>query len=161
MLGAAPVAASAAESDTALSTQAARMDRYASSKGQTAVISKTAADFGSFYGQDNAQHLASGLRSGTQITLTNPPGVSPPSESFTPSTGSMGNGNVYISMELARQQLIAVGITQPTAQQIQAAMTGGTITLETATGPKTIPFQGVLQMRASGMGWGRSLIPSG
>lgn len=148
MLGTAASAVSATDS---LTTQAAQMDRYASSRGQTAVTSKTAADFSGFYGQDNAQALAGGLRSGTQITLTNPPGASPPSVSFTPPTGSMGNGNVYISMALAKQQLTAAGITQPTAEQVQIAMTGGTVT----EGTKTFTFQGVLQMRASGMRWGQ------
>ena len=61
----------------------------------------------------------------------------------------MGNGNVYISMALAQQQLTAAGITQPTAQQIEAAMAGGTLT------PGGQPVEGVLQMRASGMGWGQ------
>lgn len=148
-LGAVAGAVSAADGDAGLTTQAARMDRYASSGGQTAVTGKTAADFGSFYGQDNAQTLASGLRSGTPITLTNPPGASPPSVSFMPPTGRMGNGNVYISMALAQQQLTAAGITQPTAQQIQTAMIGGPLV------PGGQPVTGVLQMRASGMGWGQ------
>lgn len=150
ILGAAAGAVSAAESDAGLNTQAARMDRYAASSGQTAVTSKTAADFGSFYGQDNAQALATGLRSGTEITLTNPPGISGSTATFTPPTRPMGNGNVYISMALAKQQLTTAGL-QPTAVNIQAAMTGGTVT----EGTKAFTFQGVLQMRASGMGWGQ------
>lgn len=141
ILGAAAGVVSAADS---LTTQATQMDSYAASRGQTAVTGRTAADFSSFYGQDNAQALAGGLRSGTEIHLAG--GVS-----FTPPTGSMGNGNVYISMALAKQQLTAAGITQPTAEQIQAAMTGGTV-----QGPNgSVTFQGVLQMRASGMGWGQ------
>jgi hypothetical protein len=147
ILGAAAGAVSAADS---LTTQAAQMDRYASSKGQTAVIGRTAADFGSFYGQDNAQALAGGLRSGSEISLTTQaPDGSVSTATFTPPTGNMGNGNVYISMALAQQQLTAEGITQPTAQQIQAAMTGGPL----VSGGQ--PVQGVLQMRASGMGWGQ------
>lgn len=141
---------SAAESDAGLTTQTARMDRYATSGGQTAVTGKTAADFSGYYGQDNAQALAGGLRSGSEINLTTRAADgSVSTATFTPPTGSMGNGNVYISMSLAQQRLTAAGIAQPTAQQIQAAMVGGPLV------PGGQPVDGVLQMRASGMGWGQ------
>lgn len=153
ILGAATGPVSSAESDTVLTTQAARMDRYASSRGQSAVIGKTAADFSDFYGQDNAQALAGGLRSGTEIHLVTYGGADGKTvvseATFTPPTGNMGNGNVYISMALAQQQLTTAGIAQPTAQQIQTAMTGGSLV------PGGQPVGGVLQMRASGMGWGQ------
>jgi len=150
ILGATTGAVSAAESDAGLTTQAARMDRYAASKGQTAVTGKTAADFAGFYGQDNAQALAGGLRSGSEISLTTRAADgSVSTATFTPPTRPMGNGNVYISMSLAQQRLTAAGITQPTAQQIQAAMVGGPLV------PGGQPVNGVLQMRASGMGWGQ------
>jgi len=139
ILGAAAGAVSAADS---LTTQAAQMDRYAASKGQTAVIDRTAADFGSFYGPDNAQALASGLRSGSDISLKDCSTCTP--VIFTPPTRPMGNGNVYISMALAQQRLTAAEL-QPTAVNIQAAMVG----------EPGQPVQGVLQMRASGMGWGQ------
>ena len=140
----------AADSDKTLTTQAVRMDRYATSKGQTLVTNRTATDFSSFYGQDNSQALATGLRSGSAITLTSQAtDGSISTTTFTPPTGKMGNGEVYISMALAQQQLTAAGITNPTAQQTQAAMMGGTFTSDGQ------PVQGVLQMRASGMGWGQ------
>lgn len=144
-------AVSAAESDDArLTAQAAQMDSYAASRGQAAVTTKTATDFSGYYGQDNAQALASGLRSGSQISLTTTaPDGSVSTATFTPPTRPMGNGNVFISMSLAQQRLTAAGITQPTAQQIQAAMTGGPL----VSGGQ--PVQGVLQMRADGMGWGQ------
>lgn len=150
LLGATTGTARAAENDKILTTQAVQMDRYATSKGQTIVSGRTAADFSSFYGQDNSQALAEGLRSGSEIALTTQtPDGSVSTATFTPPTGSMGNGNVYISMALAQQQLTAAGITQPTAQQIEAAMAGGTLV------PGGQPVEGVLQMRASGMGWGQ------
>lgn len=64
----------------------------------------------------------------------------------------MGNGNVTISMALAEHQLSSLGITQPTPDQIRAAMVGGTV-----VGPdgKATNLEGVLTMRAQGMGWGR------
>ncbi len=148
--GVAAGAARAADSNKALTTQATRMDRYATSKGQTTVTNRTAADFSSFYGEENSQALASGLRSGKEITLTSQAtDGSISTTTFTPPTGKMGNGEAYISMALAKQQLTAAGITNPTAQQTQAAMMGGTLTSD---GQQT---QGVLQMRASGMGWGQ------
>lgn len=143
-------AAWAQENDATLTTQAAQMDRYATSKGQTTVSGKTAADFSKFYGPTNSQALADGLRSGSEVTLTTQAADGTTSTAtFTPPTGSMGNGNVYISMALAKDQLAAAGITEPTAQQMEAAMMGGTLT------PGGEPVQGVLEMRASGMGWGQ------
>jgi hypothetical protein len=71
----------------------------------------------------------------------------------------MGFGNVYISLALAKQQLSTLGITQPTPEQLQAALTGGTITQTTGTGATvtttTTPLQGILTMRSQNMGWGQ------
>ena len=63
----------------------------------------------------------------------------------------MGNGNVFISLALAKQQLASYGITNPTPEQIQAALTGGPIN---PNDPTSQQLQGVLNQRASGMGWG-------
>ncbi len=150
VLGTTASLAQAATEDATLTTQAAQMDRYATAKGQTTVSSRTAADFSKFYGQTNSQALAEGLRSGSEITLaTTAADGTTSTATFTPPTGSMGNGNVYISMALAQQQLTAAGITDPTAQQIETAMVGGTLT------PGGEPVEGVLEMRANGMGWGQ------
>jgi hypothetical protein len=133
-----------------LSAQARRMDG-ASSPGQTAVSGRIAADFSGFAGStQNADSLAQGLRNGTPVTLTG----NAPSDTvvFDPPTRPMGNGNVFITMALAKQQLASYGITNPTPSELQAAMTGGTIT---AANGQTVQLQGVLTMRASGMGWGQ------
>lgn len=104
--------------------------------------------FSTFAGStQNAQALVDGLRNGTPITLT---GSSGSITTITPSTKPMGFGNVNIALSLARQELVARGITQPTSAQIQAALTGGTIA--TATGSSTVT--GVLTLRSQGMGWG-------
>lgn len=153
LLGVSSGVAFAVDSDVSLYQQSTRMDRYSNASGQTAVNSKTTADFSRFYGQDNAKLIAGGLRSGTEIHLVSYGGADGKTiiseANFTPPTGSMGNGNVYISMALARQQLINAGINQPTAEQIQTSMVGGTLV------PGGQPVTGVLQMRASGMGWGQ------
>jgi len=53
-----------------------------------------------------------------------------------------------VCIALARAQLASQGITNPTTAQLQGALVGTTNTDGTMT-------QGILQMRASGMGWGK------
>jgi hypothetical protein len=74
---------------------------------------------------------------------------------ITPPTGKMGHGNVFTSLALAKQQLGQMGISQPTPEQLQAALTGGTITTGTGATATTTQLQGVLTMRSQGMGWGQ------
>jgi hypothetical protein len=69
----------------------------------------------------------------------------------------MGYGNVSTSLALARFQLAQQGINHPTPQQLETALMGGTIT---ANG-RTVAYQGILQMRADGMGWGEIAHASG
>lgn len=156
-LGAGLAGPVAADSATTLNTQAARMDRAATSKGEAQVSGKISADFTAFAGSgENAANLVNGLRSGTEITLTTPAsggGVS--SATFTPPTGTMGHGNTFISLALARQQLANDGFTQPTAEQIQTSLMGGSFTVDSGPGAGTYTYQGVLQMRSQGMGWGQ------
>lgn len=157
-----------AQSATDLNSQATTMNNLAVSKGETNVVGKISGDFSSFLGSD-ANAVVSGLRHGTPITLTfttttasTTPGGLPVTTTtttvITPPTGQMGFGNVYISLALAKQQLSALGITQPTPQQLQAALTGGTITQTTGSGTAaattTTNLQGILTLRSQNMGWG-------
>lgn len=136
--------------ETELETQTRQMDGLAASQGQKTVTRKIAADFAEFSGsQENAEALAAGLRNGAEITLTGAGGTT---ASFTPATGHMGNGNVYNSLALAKQQLASIGITDPTPEQIQAALNGGTVT---GTDGASYELQGILQLRSEGMGWGQ------
>lgn len=98
--------------------------------------------------KDNAASLVSGLRDASEVKLTSSHG----SETFKPGTGKMGYGNVDNALALAEASLKQNGITNPTPAQLEAALVGGKIT--TASG-KTVELQGVLSMRASGMGWGQ------
>jgi len=149
-------AAWAAETDD-LAAQARRMDSLATGQGTTRVESRISSDFTDFSGSSaNSSALVTGLRNGTSITLTSTStdakGVVTTTETtFTPLTGKMGYGNVYTSLALARFQLANLGITNPTAAQLQAALNGGTITLN----GKDVPVTGVLELRAQGMGWGQ------
>lgn len=149
-------AALAAESGetTALTTQTKQMDSLVSTRGEANVSGRISSDFSAFAGSTaNADALVAGLRNGTAITLTttDPKGVTT-STTFTPPTGKMGYGNVYTSLALAKQQLAGLGITEPTARQLQAALNGGTVTSSTG---QTTALTGVLQMRTQGMGWGQ------
>lgn len=136
------------------------------SRDQTRVQTRFTKIFGEFAGSgENAQSLYSGLRNGTQITLSSPASTSGGTAGtsvvqFDPPTRPMGNGNVFISLALAKQQLANYGNTDPTPQQIQAALTGGTIVpADPTAGP--VVLKGILVQRADGMGWGRIAKASG
>jgi hypothetical protein len=114
-----------------------------------------ATNFTDFAGSpENSASLVNGLRTGSPITLTDPVvvgGPPPVSTTFTPPTKPMGYGNVRIALSLAQAQLANQGITNPTATELQGALMGTTV-----VGPGgTTTTDGVLQMRASGMGWGQ------
>ena len=128
--------------------------------GQTLVATKIASNFTNLAGStDNALALVNALRTGTDVTLTStvaPPAGStePPTTTtttFTPPTGKMGWGNVFNSLALAQDSLARLGITNPTNEQLQAALMGGDVTVN----GKTTTLKGILQMRADGMGWGQ------
>ena len=95
----------------------------------------------------NLESLAAGLRRGSEITLAG----SGETASFTPPTRPMGYGNITRALDLAMRDLATAGIENPTPSEIQAALTGGTVS--TPTGD--VAFQGVLQLRSQGMGWGQ------
>jgi hypothetical protein len=158
-----------AQTASDLNSQVTTLNNATANQGQTNVINKISNDFSSFLGSDSTA-IVTGLRNGTPITLTSTsttpsstPGGLPvtttTSTVITPPTGQMGFGNVYISLALAKQQLSTLGITQPTPEQLQAALTGGTITQTTGTGATatttTTNLQGILTMRSQNMGWGQ------
>lgn len=126
--------------------------------------SRLAQSFTDFAGSDaNAQALVTGLRNGTPITLTEtvpvagstPPTVVTTLTTIDTPTGHMGWGNVRHALTLARAQLAAQGISDPTPAQIQAALTGGSIVTTSASGPQTTQLPGILTLRSQHMGWGR------
>lgn len=158
-----------AQTTSDLNSQVTTMDNTTANQGQTNVVNKISGDFSSFLGADS-KTVVTGLRNGAPISLTSTtttpsttPGGLPVTTTtttvITPPTGQMGFGNVYISLALAKQQLSTLGITQPTPQQLQAALTGGTITQTTGTGTTatstTTNLLGILTMRSQNMGWGQ------
>ena len=164
-----PAALGSADTTTDLNNQATKMNTLATSQGESNVSNKISGDFKSFLGADS-NAVVTGLRKGTPITLTRTtttPGTTPgglpttttTTTTITPPTGQMGHGNVYISLAFAKQQLGQMGITEPTPQQLQAALTGGTITQTSGTGATatttTTQLRGILTMRSEKMGWGK------
>lgn len=158
-----------ADTSTDLNNQVTTMNATTENQGQTNVTNKISSDFSSLLGADS-KAVVTGLRNGTPINLTSTtttpsptPGGLPitttTTTTITPPTGKMGFGNVYISLALAKQQLSTLGITQPTPEQLQAALTGGTITQTTGTGTTaattTTNLQGILTLRSQKMGWGQ------
>ena len=150
-----------ADDTSALNAEASRMNTFAANHGETNVTGKISGTFNSFLGSDSTA-VVTGLRNGTPITLTTTtpsgtPGGAPSltTTTITPPTGKMGFGNVFISLALAKQQLSQMGISQPTPAQLQAALTGGTITTGTGATATTTQLQGILTMRSEGMGWGQ------
>jgi hypothetical protein len=132
-------------------------------RGRTLVAGKIASGFDNFAGsKENSIALVNALHNGTHATLTHKtpattPGGTPTTTTTTydPPTGKMGWGNVKISLELAQRSLTRAGITRPTAEQLQAALSGGKVMVKNADGTTaTTTLRGVLRMRADGMGWG-------
>lgn len=91
-------------------------------------------------GKPNAEAIVTGLRNGSPITLvTSGSDHSVSIAGFTPSA-PMSYGSVSSSLAAAQRSLARMGITRPTAEQIQAALIGGEILL---------PSGAAAQMRGS------------
>lgn len=88
--------------------------------------------------KENATSLVTGLRDGNEVTLKQ--GTS--TVTFTPKTEKMGYGNIDNTLALAE----AVLGDDATPTQIKKVLNGGTV--------NNVTFEGILDMRASGMGWG-------
>jgi hypothetical protein len=135
-------------------------------KGQALVAGKIASNFTTLAGgEDNALALVNALRTGGDVNLVTvvpPPEGSPPgtlptttTTTFDPPTKPMGWGNVKHALALAQAQLTAAGIANPTAAQLQTALMGGDLVVTNADGTTTTTHvNGILTMRADGMGWG-------
>ena len=92
-------------------------------------------------GKSNADAIVAGLRNGSSITIvTNSPNRSVSIAGFTPSS-SMSYGSVSSALANAQRSLGRLGITKPTAEQIQAALIGGEIGLPDGS---TAPIRGTV-----------------
>lgn len=113
------------------------------------VVDKLTKTFTGFSGsEDNAYALVTGLRDGGSVTMSTESGGETTTAAFTDPTGQSGYGNVFISLSLARAQLEAAGITEPTVEQIELALMGGKLNAETT-------LAGILALRQQKMSWGQ------
>jgi hypothetical protein len=119
--------------------------------GGANVTGKLGTRYEPFVGPDS-QAVVAGLRDGAAITLpaTDPANTTGVVVIQSP-TGPMGYGNVDKSLALAQTRLAQHGIYQPTAEQLQAALTGGDVLTPTGA---VVHLDGVLTLRSQGMGWG-------
>lgn len=178
LLALAPMA-QAQTSGSQLDAQSSVLDQTAASRGQVLVAQKIASNFTSLAGsEENAVALVNALRTGDTVKLTYPAPTSgtgtatgtgtgtaagtPTVTTIDPPTAKMGWGNVKISLALAQDALARAGITNPTGEQLQAALNGGSVTVKNPDGTTTTTkLTGILQMRADGMGWGEIAKASG
>jgi hypothetical protein len=143
---------SAVAEDTLLS------DARNGSRAQAQLQQRFIRDFSEFAGSaENAQSLYGGLRTGSRITLSahatssdRDAGI--PVLQFNAEARAMGHGSAFISMALAKQQLVNYGIGRPTPWQIQAALNGGAI-IPGNGGSQPVALKGVLAQREAGLGW--------
>ena len=152
-------AAFAEATGTPIDAQVVALDKTANKRGPALVAAKIASNFATLAGsEENALALVNALRTGETVKLTYPPsgtGTTPTVATLDPPTGNMGWGNVKIALALAQDRLTRLGITNPTAEQLQAALNGGSVSVTNANGTTTTTtLRGVLQMRVDGMGWG-------
>jgi len=108
---------------------------------------------------ENAKSLVNGLRSKSEVVLVGPsmspttrciPGrpCPPATETvkFMPPTEPMGLGNVDLALALMESDLKGKNVTSVKPRHIKAALVGENVS--------NITFEGILKLRASGMGWG-------
>lgn len=141
-----------ADDARSLEQQSADLERLSAAQ-PTRAEQGVAADFAVLAGStENASKLVSALRTGSDVDLvwTDAEGRTV-TTTVDPATGSMGLGNVFISLALAQESLQQAGIANPTPEQLDAALNGGSVVVE----GKTIALQGVLVQRAAGAGWGQ------
>ena len=113
--------------------------------------SRLATQYGVLAGSpENANSLINGLRDGRQVLLRSDDPAAR-STTFQPATGHLGLGNVSTALALAQAALARQGISEPTPEQLAAALNGGSV----MTPSGTVTFAGVLAQRQSGMGWGQ------
>ena len=109
-------------------------------------------DYSYFLKNVNSQQVVNDLRNGQwTTTVTDPKTNATTTTTEALPTGKMGFGNVKISLGLAQESLRQQGILQPTTEQLHTAMVGG----QMVPGDPTTTTNGILQMRADGMGWGQ------
>jgi hypothetical protein len=122
------------------------------SSGSSTPATNISNDYSYFLKNVDSKQVVNDLRNGQWTTTTTDPqtNVTTTTTEALP-TGKMGFGNVKISLALAQESLRQQGIMQPTSEQLHTALAGG----QMVPGDSTTTTNGILQMRAEGMGWGQ------
>lgn len=79
-------------------------------------------------GKSNADNIVTGLQNGTSVMLVTQADNTRSLAGFTP-PGAMSAEEVEAALAKARSTLASMGIRRPSADQIQAALIGGDVTL--------------------------------
>ena len=122
------------------------------SSGSRTPATNISNEYSYFLKNVDSQQVVNDLRNGQWTTTTTDPqtNVTTTTTEALP-TGKMGFGNVKISLALAQESLRQQGIMQPTSEQLHTSLMGG----QMVPGDSTTTTNGILQMRAEGMGWGQ------
>ena len=122
------------------------------SSGSSTPATNISNDYSYFLKNVDSKQVVNDLRNGQWTTTTTDPqtNVTTTTTEALP-TGKMGFGNVKISLALAQESLRQQGIMQPTSEQLHTSLMGG----QMVPGDSTTTTNGILQMRAEGMGWGQ------
>jgi hypothetical protein len=187
-------AANAEDTSTARNSDSAAVD--SSTEADATLIRKYAEALTYWAGStDNALALLNGLHEAKAVTLTQPAtktssGATTVSRvnvsigtvtaashattadiatTFAAPTGLMSLSDTVIALAIAQKALAVLRISSPTPAQIQAVLTGGSVTV--ARGARnnlgkpaaniTTQLPGILTLRASGMSWGKVAQRSG
>lgn len=127
------------------------LDRLAANDAQSQIAAGIAGRYVNLAGsEENALALVMALREGSVVTLTAPDTDAPDVTTIEPPTGKMGWTDVKFALVIAQDRLYRAGITRPTGEQLQAALTGGELKRPDGI---VVSMKGILQMRAAGMGW--------
>jgi len=138
-----------AQDATSLAAEAARTDHLAERLGEGESVRAIAAGFGSFLGAD-ARAVVSGLRSGVPFEVpSSPAGAGVRAVRMASPVGGMDFGDIFVSLELARQRLARAGIGRPTPPEIRAALAGGAV----RRAGREERLEGILELRRRGLGW--------
>ena len=122
------------------------------SSGSSTPATNISNEYSYFLKNVDSKQVVNDLRNGQWTTTTTDPqtNVTTTNTEALP-TGKMGFGNVKISLALAQESLRQQGIMQPTSEQLHTSLMGG----QMVPGDSTTTTNGILQMRAEGMGWGQ------
>ena len=122
------------------------------SSGSDTPATNISSDYSYFLKNVDSKQVVNDLRNGQWTTTsTDPTTNTTTTNTEALPTGKMGFGNVKISLALAQESLRQQNITQPTSEQLHTALIGG----QMVPGDSTTTTNGILQMRAEGMGWGQ------